>query len=136
MQHGWRRQRSTFRSVSTVFGRAVGWRWSHALLLYFVVVEAAVMPKHKRPYLLVLLHSSLWSLRHGEHLQGQSEPCRMSPFLDLSRSPSRFLLRSLSLDLWLSLSWHSADRGFCSKLCPKCLPHMMLVSAVLEWRSE
>ena len=59
----------------------------------------------ERPRLLVLLHSSSWSLHHGEHPRGRSEPCRMSPFLDLSRSPSRFLSRSLSLDLWLSLSW-------------------------------
>ena len=54
---------------------------------------------HEHSRLLVLLRSPSWSLHHGECSQGHSESCRMSPFLDLSRSLSRFLSRSLSLDL-------------------------------------
>ena len=90
----------------------------------------------KRPCLLVLLRSSSRSLHRGECPRARSEPCQMSPFLDFSRSPSRFLSRSLSLDLPLSLPGRSADRGFCSELRQRCLSHTMLVSAVLEWRSE
>ena len=53
----------------------------------------------KRSCLLVLLCSPSWSLHRGEHSWGHSEPSRMSPFLDLSHSLSRFFSRSLSLDL-------------------------------------
>ena len=115
MQHGWRRQRSTFRSVILpLAARQAG--TGPTPLLYFAVVKAAVMPMRTSVHLLVLLHSSSWSLHRGECPRAQSRPCRMSPFLDFSRSPSRFLSQSLSLDLPLSLPGRSVDRGFCSEL--------------------
>ena len=55
---------------------------------------------------LLLLVRSLWSLCSGEHPRDRSVARRLSLFLDLSR----FLSRSLSPDLWPSLS-------FCSMAC-------------------
>ena len=60
-----------------------------ALCICFALRSSKVLScPCERSHLLVLLHSPSWSLHHGECSWGRSEPCRISPFLDLSRSLS------------------------------------------------
>ena len=134
MQHGWRRQRSTFRSVSPPFTES-----GLALVPHhcFTLRSPKLLScPRERPCLLVLLRSSSRSLRRGECPRARSEPCRMSPFLDFSHShrdsyhgPCHWTCHCLYL---------GAPRTGVSVLnyAKGCLSHTMLVVAVLEWRSE
>ena len=99
MQHGWRWQRSTFRCVSQPF--ATRWAGAGPMHRCFTLWSLKLLSCPRECRMLVGAAALIvaWSLRHGECPRARSEPCQMSPFLDFSRSPSRFLSRSLSLDL-------------------------------------
>ena len=121
MQHGWRWQRSTSRECEHAFGYAAGWRWSRAAALLCSRQSCCHARANVRAYWCCCAHRRGLCVVENV-LRGQSEPCRMSPFLDLSRSPSQFLSRSLSLDLWLSLSGRSAGPWFLLRTTPKVPP--------------
>ena len=95
---------------------AAQWTGTHSTsLLCFVAVEQTLMPMHD---LLCICHCCCahhcgLCIMESIH-KADSEPCRLSLFLDLSWSLSWFRLWSLSLDLSPSLSLCLVVHGLCS----------------------
>ena len=133
MQHGWRWQRSTFRSVRPPLAA----RWAGMVPRHCFTLRSLKLLScpRKHLHLLVLLCSLSWSLHHGEHPRVWSEPCRMSPFLTyhIPHRDSYHVPVTGSVAVFIQVLCRP---WFLFQTMPRCLPHPMLVSAVLEWRSE